>query len=260
MHLLFGLPSIYSLTYTRRHNLHLFVSSQDHRVAFWHTTSGVLRFSLMLEFKSSVPIVWKGPHHMFGTFGWLEKGHKHLYKDIIPFDQMNHINFKCQYNGQSVTSGLKYQVMQIFGQSSLSIPNITSKFWQTDIFKPKFGLFFTFSKSAFKYWADLTITVFALHKCTGAQGLKVLALSEKVKVKYFDLTWRGLPEKADPRPGCSPERGAQSWCGGRLQVAPVTLLQAPLYVPLLGTRHRWTLQHCLHVPYLWKWHFWGTWA
>ena len=194
MHLLFGLPPIYSLTYTRRHNLHLFVSSQDHRVAFWHTTSGVLRFSLMLEFKSSVPIVWKGPHHMFGTFGWLEKGHKHLYKDIIPFDQMNHINSKCQYNGQSVTSGLKYQVMQIFGQSSLSIPNITSKFWQTDIFKPKFGLFFTFSKSAFKYWADLTITVFALHKCTGAQGLKVLALSEKVKVKYFDLTWRKAEE------------------------------------------------------------------
>ena len=189
MHLLFGLPSIYSLTYTRRHNLHLFVSSQDHRVAFWHTTSGVLRFSLMLEFKSSVPIVWKGPHHMFGTFGWLEKGHKHLYKD-----QMNHINSKCQYNGQSVTSGLKYQVMQIFGQSSLSIPNITSKFWQTDIFKPKFGLFFTFSKSAFKYWADLTITVFALHKCTGAQGLKVLALSEKVKVKYFDLTRRKAEE------------------------------------------------------------------
>ena len=160
--------SFYLFPHTRRHNLHLFVSSQDHRVAFWHTTSGVLRFSLMLEFKSSVPIVWKGPHHMFGTFGWLEKGHKHLYKDIIPFDQMNHINFKCQYNGQSVTSGLKYQVMQIFGQSSLSIPNITSKFWQTDIFKPKFGLFFTFSKSAFKYWADLTITVFALHKCTGA--------------------------------------------------------------------------------------------
>lgn len=147
---------------------------------------------------------------------------------------MNHINSKCQYNGQSVTSGLKYQVMQIFGQSSLSIPNITSKFWQTDIFKPKFGLFFTFSKSAFKYWADLTITVFALHKCTGAQGLKVLALSEK----------------ADPRPGCSPERGAQSWCGGRLQVAPVTLLQAPLYVPLLGARHGGALQHSLHVPYL----------
>ena len=80
----------------------------------------------------------------------------------------------------------------------------------------------------------------------------------KSEIFWLDMKkgWRGLPEKADPRPGCSPERGAQSWSGGRLQVAPLTLLQAPLYVPLLGTRHWGALQHGLHVPDLWLLEYW----
>ena len=59
-----------------------------------------------------------------------------------------------------------------------------------------------------------------------------------------------LPEKADPGAGCSPQRGAQGWGRRSLQVAPLPLLQAPLYVPLLGARHGGALQHSLHVPYL----------
>lgn len=70
--------------------------------------------------------------------------------------------------------------------------------------------------------------------CTRAQGLKVRALSEK----------------ADPGAGCSPQRGAEGWGWRSLQVAPLPLLQAPLYVPLLGARHGGALQHSLHVPYL----------
>ena len=50
-----------------------------------------------------------------------------------------------------------------------------------------------------------------------------------------------IPEKADPGAGGSPERGAEGGGGGSLQVvlgSPLPLLlQAPLYVPLLGTRH-----------------------
>ena len=95
------------------------------------------------------------------------------------------------------------------------------------------------------------ITVFL--PCTRAQWLKVRALSENSRMWVVSPDdARVLPEKADPGPGSSPQRGAQGWGWRSLQVAPLALplLQAPLYVPLLGTRHGRALQHSLHVPYL----------
>ena len=148
---------------------------------------------------------------------------------------------------------MKLSKFWIFGQSSISIPNFTLQISSKRIFSCQYLVCLWLSQiSACKYQSEKTITVFM--PCTRAQGLKVRALSENSK---NSLSRRELkkaePEKADPRSGCSPERGAKGWGLRSLQVfAPLTLplLQAPLYVPLLGARHRRALQHSLHVPYL----------
>ena len=110
------------------------------------------------------------------------------------------INSKCWFKGQGVTSLLKlskFWVMQIFGQSSISIPNFTLQISSKLIFSCQYLVYFWLSQiSACKYQSEKTITVFL--PCTRAQGLKVRALSENSKNSLsrhmkWGWTWESWP-------------------------------------------------------------------